>query len=37
VSSVFDYFVRREVARKMKEEEQDPDVQVFFVPFKVQE
>jgi len=37
VSSVFDYFVRREVARKMKEEEQDPDIQVFFVPFKVQE
>jgi hypothetical protein len=36
-SLAFEYFVRREVMRKMKEEEKDPDEQVFFVPFTVKE
>lgn len=35
VSQAFDYFVRREIMRKMKEEERDPDEQVFEVPFKI--
>jgi len=33
----FDYFVRREVTRKMKEEEKDPDEQIFFVPFTIKQ
>lgn len=37
VATAFEYFVRREVMRRMKEEEKDPDEQVFFVPFHIKE